>query len=161
MKCFVCGYEYSENDICPCCGESMPDIIGDQAEAERNLRKLGETLRKEKLNHRTISITAWDMEDGDYSEKDIPVGDAVSLFGTVKWMKKRFYSPVDHGEIEILLKLQMENQMKPIPVRIAVPENSDFLSLGIGIQEGFRPVVVIKNETGTEKIFTGKSILSI
>lgn len=161
MKCFVCGKEFAGTEICPCCKETMPDTIGDQEEVRKSLQELGDRIRKEKLEPITLCLTALDMEDGNYAEKDMVVGNAFSLFGTVKWIRKKFYSPVDSGSIEVVLKIQTENRKKPMPILLDVPKNSRMLSLGIGIQEGFVPVIVIKNESGKEKSFTGKSILSI
>lgn len=158
MRCMVCFNEVPEGeDVCPCCGFTQYNIIGDTKEALLILNSMAEKHRKVFLKKYDFGVNIFTWKDNDGSivlneKKRVSFGTGDQLYGNALWLDQKFARIPDVKEQIVELSVIKDGTLyKEIPVSIPALKESQLQKLGIEMQEDLALRLILKNDSSSEK----------
>ena len=158
MRCRVCFNEVPNGvDVCPCCGFTQYDVIGDTKEALTILGTMADKhrnvfLRKYDLG---VNIFTWKDKDGTIvlnEKKRISFGTCDTMQKNTVWLESQFARIPDVSEQSVELSVIKSGEPeKIIEVKIPALKEAELQKLGAEMNDDLTVSLVLKNDTSQTK----------
>lgn len=157
MRCMVCFNEVPKGEeVCPRCGFTQYDVIGDTKEAQAILNTMADKHRNVFLKKYDlgINIFTWKDDNGTIALKEkkrISIGTCDRLQNNTVWVEGKFARIPDLREQPVELSVIKDEKEKTITVNIPALKESELLSLGVEMQKDLTVCLVLKNDSSQAK----------
>lgn len=157
MRCMVCFNEVPKGEeVCPRCGFTQYDVIGDTKEAQAILNTMAEKHRNVFLKKYDlgINIFTWKDDNGTIALKEkkrISIGTCDRLQNNTVWVEGKFARIPDLKEQPVELSVIKDEKEKTITVNIPALKESELLSLGVEMQKDLTVCLILKNDSSQAK----------
>lgn len=158
MRCMVCFYEVPKGeDVCPRCGFTQYDVIGDTKEALAILNTMADKHRNVFLKKYDlgINIFTWKDDKGTIvlkEKKRISLGTCDKLQKNTVWLEGKFARIPDVKEQPVELSVIKNGEKeKTLIVNIPALKESQLLNLGFEMHEDLTVSLILKNDSSQSK----------
>lgn len=157
MRCMVCFNEVPKGEeVCPLCGFTQYDVIGDTKEAQAILNTMADKHRNVFLKKYDlgINIFTWKDDNGTIALKEkkrISIGTCDRLQNNTVWVEGKFARIPELKEQPVELSVIKDEKEKTITVNIPALKESELLSLGVEMQKDLTVCLILKNDSSQAK----------
>lgn len=158
MRCMVCFNEVPKGEnVCPRCGFTQHEIIGDADEALSILSTMAEKHRNKFLKEYDLGVNIFTWKDVDGTvvlkeKKRISLGTCDALQNNALWFGEKFARiPGAEEQLAELSVIKKGGDEKILTVRIPALKESQLQSLGAEMYEDLTVSLILKNDSSQTK----------
>lgn len=158
MRCMVCFNEVPNGvDVCPCCGFTQYDVIGDTEEALAILGTMADKHRNVFLKKYDVGVNIFTWKDNGGTialkeKKRVSFGTCDNLQKNTVWLESKFARIPNISEQQVELSVIKNGEPeKTIAVKIPALKESQLQNLGLEMNEDLTVSLILKNGVSQTK----------